>query len=668
MRLLLISLLLITGIATAQPAKTDSLIQKLRLATSDTTRIRLHNALATAYFGQDAMRGIKHATQALAMATKAKNHLGKAKALLLLSRGNLILGQYDRGLNRAFSALKIGTQLQDTTIMFGAQNMLGIMYFKLDDTTNAQLHYTTALELATKTTNKSWLGKTYNNLGNLYEIEGNYRKALRYFQKAVMLQAALGDVQSQAINLHNIGNIHLNLAEPAQGLPYLYQSIQLNRSIGNQMLLPTTLGSIANIYLATGDTLKALATAKQSYDASLATNSSKKISAAAQLLQQIYASMRQFEPAYQLMVIIAKHEARLDLESQQKAAAEITARYEAEGREEALQRLEAEKEKQGLMIAQQQLILVLGGVIIILLLISFLILYISRKKIRKTHTDLVEVNSKLLQQHVLISTQKDDLATQALLLQQQNEALEKHSTFKNKIFSIISHDLRAPLNSLKGILSLANSPSLTEERIKVIFGLLEKEMVTAANMLQNLLIWAKAQLEASTLALEELNIAKLAATVISETEAQASIKNIKIQLIINPDFSVTADKERLSFVLRNLVTNAIKFTQPDGEIRLEANLLDTAVAIHVIDAGEGIAAENVSNLFTEKRFSTLGTQQEKGTGLGLVFSYELLQSMNGKMKVDSQPGKGSTFTILLPKIQNAVNEISGEDKVKTLAL
>jgi len=139
------------------------LLHQLSQATSDTAKVRLHNQLTATFYATDVARGTKYARAALALAIQAGFPLCKARALLLLSRSNLILGEYDRGLTRAFSALKIGRQLQDTTILFGAHNLLGIMYAKLNDSVDASQQYATALAFATQTGNQSGLGKTYNN-------------------------------------------------------------------------------------------------------------------------------------------------------------------------------------------------------------------------------------------------------------------------------------------------------------------------------------------------------------------------------------------------------------------------------------------------------------------------------------------------------------------------
>ncbi|WP_299821530.1 tetratricopeptide repeat-containing sensor histidine kinase [uncultured Pontibacter sp.] len=650
MRLILAFFLVVgASFVQAHPTNTDSLLHRLKASANDTVAVGMHAQLAAAFYYTDVKRGTQHATAALDLAKKLNYKAGSAKAFLLLSHGNLILGEYDRGISRTYSALKLGEQLNDTTILFSAHNRLGIMYAKLNNTAKAKHHYMIAMELAIKTGNKHGLGKVYNNIGNLYEANGDFTEALKLFKKAAALQESLGELQSQAISLHNIGNIYLQLPDPNEGLPYLHQSIEINKAIGNKMLPSTSLGSIGRIMMAAGDTAAALNYGKESYQTSLITGSSKTISAAAKLLQEIYAAVGDYKQAYRYLVILAEHEAALDLESQQKSAADITAKYEAEARELAMQQLTADSEKQAILIEYQRDTLLLSSLIILLLIVSFVMLYLAKKRLGAAHSKLSETNAQIQQQHFKILSQKDEIAVQAQRLKEQNDVLEEHSAFKNKIFSMISHDLRAPFNSLKGILRLMSNPHLTESDYKHMFALLEKDMGTASNMLHNLLVWAKSQLETATLSLEDLDLNTFTDTVILETQGQANEKGILIYNEVPHGFTGRADKERLGFVIRNILSNAIKFSAPGSEVHVRARNQGNNVLLTIQDQGKGISRDHLQKLFKHNRFTTLGTHKERGTGLGLVFSKELLESMNGSITVESQEQVGSVFSIILPK-------------------
>jgi signal transduction histidine kinase len=251
-------------------------------------------------------------------------------------------------------------------------------------------------------------------------------------------------------------------------------------------------------------------------------------------------------------------------------------------------------------------------------------------------------------QHQEISRQKNEIASQARILQQQNDQLEKHHNFRNKIFTIISHDLRAPFNSVRGLLDLLQSQCLSANEITNVFGLLGRDIDATAAMLNNLLAWSRAQLKGSNINWQSVNLQQLAADNIHLADAQAALKNIRIRNEVPPHLMAFTDQERLSFVLRNLLANAMKFTFVNGEIKLQAREKDGKVEIAVSDNGQGISSKNIARLFTEERFSTPGTSHEKGTGLGLMLSKEFIETLKGDITVESRLEQGSVFRVLLP--------------------
>ncbi|MCC9137978.1 ATP-binding protein [Pontibacter silvestris] len=244
----------------------------------------------------------------------------------------------------------------------------------------------------------------------------------------------------------------------------------------------------------------------------------------------------------------------------------------------------------------------------------------------------------------------------------QNTGLAETNQMKNKLFSIISHDLRAPFSSVKGVLGLIQSRSMSDDEIKRVMGLLNRELEVAMGMLHNLFVWAKAQLEGSVINLEPINLYNLAEENIEFALSQARQKNISLINAVPTNALALADKERLSFVLRNLLMNAIKFTYGNGEISIHTEDLGDKVAIAVTDNGKGIAPSNLNKLFTEQRFTSLGTAKEKGTGLGLMLCKDFVESLGGTITVKSTEGEGSTFFVVLHKALQADIQETAESR------
>jgi signal transduction histidine kinase len=262
--------------------------------------------------------------------------------------------------------------------------------------------------------------------------------------------------------------------------------------------------------------------------------------------------------------------------------------------------------------------------------------------------DLQTANNQLQSQHAEISHQKAELSAQALVLEDQNEDLVRHHAFQNKVLSILSHDLRTPFNSLKAMLDLVQDGRLSLAETTSVFGLLSKEMDTHSNMLQNLLEWAKAQLSGTRVSLEPVDLQLLVADTLEQASPESERKNITLVNMVPDATILLTDWERMNFVLRNLVMNAIKYTYAGGEVKVAVTGDAGGIRISVKDNGMGIAPRYLKHLFTPQRFSTLGTGKEKGTGLGLMLCQEFVESLHGKISVETESGKGSTFTIWLP--------------------
>ncbi|QCR21811.1 tetratricopeptide repeat-containing sensor histidine kinase [Pontibacter sp. SGAir0037] len=657
----LLFLLMLAVDLQAQDKLTDSLHFALSKAANDTSKVNIYCSLSKQYVLTDAKKAIEHATSARVLAKELNFPKGEAKALNLLGSSQLVLGNYNLALNANFDALKIGERTSDTSIIVDSYAGLGIMYHKMNDLERAIKYCTDAAFYAQQSGYKSGLARAYNSIGVLYQEKKEYKKALLYYEKSAKLEKEIGDQRALGVALLNIGDLHLYLHDPAGGLPYLFQALSITEAIQNKMIEVTTLKGISKLYLAMNELQEALRYGKRSYELALETNSNKKIAETAQLLHQIYARQKNYEQAYAYSVAYIEYNSKLDLDKQKQITAETTAKYETEKKELENLKLKAEQKRQAMAILHQRVILA-GGVIIILLMLGLvLVLFFSRKRIKEAHLKLQEVNSHVQAKNVKISRQKAEILTQSKVLRKQNEQLEEHSQFKNKVFSIISHDLRAPFLSVKGILKLVERKSMSEKEIKHIFSLLSKDMDVSLTMLNNLLIWSKTQMEGSSLQLQPLELYPIIEENIQVASPHAEAKQIRLQHEVEPALFALADKERLNFVLRNLLMNAIKFTHEGGIIRVKASSSEAALSISVIDSGKGIAAADLPKLFTDQRYTTLGTAKEKGTGLGLMLCKEFVDNLKGSITVESEEGIGSTFTFTLPKSVIVVAEKQHQD-------
>ncbi|GAA4436013.1 hypothetical protein GCM10023188_28580 [Pontibacter saemangeumensis] len=338
-----------------------------------------------------------------------------------------------------------------------------------------------------------------------------------------------------------------------------------------------------------------------------------------------------------------------DINDLNKLSTETKLQYETAAREQENQHLRAEKKKQDLTIRHHQVVMALGTAVLILLLVLLAVLHRSRRRGKTAYKELQQAHQRMQAQQKEIILQKNELMTQSAVLRAQNEELEQHKQFRTKIFSIISHDLRTPFNSINSVLRLVLHKSMDEGQMKRVFGLLSRDVKVATDMLQNLLVWSQAQLEDAHVRLEPVNLQQLVQENITFASVQAAEKKIQLLSNIGQDAVVHADREMLNFVLRNLLMNAVKFTYESGQIEITVCVQETRVTIAVRDNGKGIPSKYIPKLFTEERVTTPGTQNEKGTGLGLMLCREFVESQNGSIRAESEEGKGSVFSICLER-------------------
>ena len=167
--------------------------------------------------------------------------------------------------------------------------------------------------------------------------------------------------------------------------------------------------------------------------------------------------------------------------------------------------------------------------------------------------------------------------------------------------------------------------------------------------MENLLQWAKTQMQGDSINPQLLVIDELVTEVKKLLHLQAESKQVYIKTKIDPSLNIFADRDMVNLVLRNIISNAIKFTPNNGEINVGAVIKKDMVEMYVLDTGTGISSENIQKLFTKNYFTTNGTANESGTGLGLMLCKEFLDKNGGSISVESQLGKGSKFLFTLPK-------------------
>ena len=238
-----------------------------------------------------------------------------------------------------------------------------------------------------------------------------------------------------------------------------------------------------------------------------------------------------------------------------------------------------------------------------------------------------------------------------LLVEQRTSKLVEIVSTNAKFLSIIAHDLRNPFSSILGILELLKMSlkELDKNEIEKYIEIVYNSANNTLTLLDNLLVWALSQNKEKNFKPIKINLYELLREEIENLKTLASQKQITLRHSVKPDLNVTADIQMVKTILRNLINNAIKYTNVNGEIIIDANEVNQYVEIAIKDNGIGISAENQRKLFKIDAFhSTPGTHDEKGTGLGLLLCKEFVELHGGNIRIESEAGKGSRFAFTLP--------------------
>ena len=295
----------------------------------------------------------------------------------------------------------------------------------------------------------------------------------------------------------------------------------------------------------------------------------------------------------------------------------------------------------------------------------FIIVVLVWAYIRYHNASIVKFNT-LLKEQVNSKTkeileQNQEIEARKAQVEMTNIALEHSNATKDKFFGIIAHDLRAPFNSILGLSTILNEEydSFTDvERHEYIADIMNASG-SAFKLLENLLEWARFQSGKIIYNPELVDLYDISNETSELFYSTLSVKKIKLESGIRPDTTVFVDRNMVRTIVRNLVSNAIKFTYTNGNINISAREIGNKIELSVVDDGIGMAPLVVDKLFNlDSKNVIKGTNNETGTGLGLILCKDFVERNSGSIRVESSPGKGSTFSVILPKSKNTYNQIN----------
>lgn len=540
------------------------------------------------------------------------------------------IGIYDKALKHHYESLKIAELSGDSAEVAAVRNDIAMVYSNLGKHQEAIALYEQALATYEAQKDTSSMATTLNNLGIEYMELKQYEKAIETLRRAALYYEKSGRHHMLSYPYNNLGDIYLALHDYDKSLAYYQKALEIDRENEDEFGISIGYLSLAKVYHAREDYANALLLLGKAIPYFEQQQAADYLLEAYPLAIECYRKLGKYEQAVEYYDLYTR--LKEEVLSKEKLEYSETARFEYESQLKAQKIKILEQEK---FIAQlkerQQLYLnyILG--VVLLFTVGLSALYYRRY-----------IHNKQLRQ---------DLEKQKAIIEEQNRHLSQLNQTKDMLFSIISHDIRSPLNSLVGFLDAisAQAASFTKEEMIMLLRRLTSSVYGLRELIDNLLVWARSQTDGIRFSPAPFDLTQTVDTVIALFRQNAAQKNIHIHKELPSSLPVTGDPQMIAFIVRNLISNALKFTPTGGNIYLRAYIQEQKCYIHVKDTGIGIPAEDIPKLFKKNEiYSRKGTNDERGTGLGLKLAYEFTKQHGGTIEVHSEEGVGTEFIVTLP--------------------
>lgn len=603
------------------------LIKAIESSPESIYRAKLHNTLSRTFnVNTETQSGLEELYKALEYTYKLtdteKNHLS-AEIFQRLATLLSTIGRTEESFQYFAESIRFAEKANDPLQLSTIYNNLGVSYNRFGQLDNALFHLQRALELALE---ENGLVEEYRarvNLGNTYVNFGLFEAALDQYNLALTAFQILQPGAAPIIIMHNQGRTLAMMERYNEAEDLLKQSLALSEEQNIMEGIYYNASELGKMYAVQNETGRALPYFKRAAELAESLNNSEFRIETLNELHHLYAQKGQFEVAYEKLL---RYYAISDSLNKVQYTRELAL---------AENYIELSRQREINSLLQQQ--------------------QLQKTRQLRTQSVLMVVSLLALLFLVLLMIQmKRSVASKQIImdeLESQKQKLEEANQSKDKLFAIVSHDLRNALASMEGILTLLSEDEISMEEFRQLIPEVEAIVQENSRVIIDLLTWAKEQLSGVRMDFMKIDIAAITGEVLQSQKSKAAKKNIIATANWpNPEIpTVWADYNALTFILRNLISNSIKFTNNGGEITVSAENREETVLIIIRDTGIGIDDEVKKYIFTDVIRSRKGTANEQGTGFGLKLSRDFAERMNGSLHFESTENKGTTFYVELPK-------------------
>jgi signal transduction histidine kinase len=455
-----------------------------------------------------------------------------------------------------------------------------------------------------------------NNLGVVYREKGNFEKASEINLTGIELAKSNPDYVGLYANLlNNHGELHRRLKNYTEAEKLLFETLKIRQETGNKQGESAALFSLGKLSEETAALNQAIDLYRSGMSLATGVGSINLVQIHAEKLYQIFKNTGQADSALRYIEVYAEYNKR---QNENNVREDLT-RQELINQFRILEQQHLEQHSKERMQSLILLILVLA--VICLILFTLILVW---KKHQATKSEMIKIK-------------------------EESRQLQDTNATKDKLFSIISHDLRGPIGSLNSGLEILSSGKVKDDKsITRFLEEMNKASKTTFDLVENLLKWSRAQTNSIRINSDFHNVYRVIKENVDICLASAQNKHIQLEIRAEENLIAYFDRETINVVIRNLLSNAIKFTPENGFVVVSARAEGEKVEIEIKDTGIGMSRDVVNKLFTSISFTTYGTNGEKGTGLGLALCSDFVRRNGGELKVKSSPGEGTRFSFCLP--------------------
>ncbi len=628
----------------------------------DTTYINLLNDLSyrLRYSQLDSMQLL--AKNALELSSSANYKKGTLEALTNFSAFHLYNGDTDQAIQYGEKTLEDKEINTYPSLQMRVYNQLGQAHFIKQEYPLTYTNFLKALELGIQLHDDLYIFRMNMNLGTMFSLLEDYTEGLGFYEDSQIAVNKIGNTTFKGMVNSNMGYLFIQTGEFERAEQLLLESIEIFKSQKVSEWLAFTYSVYAQLHLKLNDFEVSRLNFQNALDIQ---NSLNDIKGKADVLyglskanigldnlalgeKQIFESLELYksfnlktglEKCYRVLYELKKNQGKsseaLDyLELSDKLANDISKEKNKRNLNMLNAKFSSEKEKENLKIkseieigrqrkfAQWALVAFL-----IALLIALLVFRASRRE--------KALNKKL--------------ENQAIVLNENQKVLENINNNQDRLFSIVGHDLRGPIISLKELLTLYIEDPDGKAYFEKFAPQLRDDLEQLQFTMDNLLHWGKTQMQGFSISKDRVAVKEELESILQLFRKDIERKQITVKNQIDKEYYITADVDHFKVIFRNLLSNALKFTPEQGKISLATEVRGTNLVIKVSDSGVGMSEDVLKKIFkSTEHFSTFGTNAEKGTGLGLSLVNEMVTKNQGKIRVHSKLHNGTEFSVELP--------------------